>query len=114
MSCIWNLFRKKKKVPAQPLTHPDSTVQNPLNLDEIPNDITTLRLVEQTIIDKLISTHYKLEQTKENIRYTLQRGNSQRLKETLGKRAVLTERKRMLETRLASIQARLEEMKNPK
>lgn len=110
MSCIWTCFTKTRA--PQPKILKDSRIlSNPLNLGDIPyTDSVTLRAMEGALMDNLISIHYKLEETKENIKYTLQKGPSERVKENLGRRAVLTERKRIFEARLARVQAKLKEI----
>lgn len=110
MSCIWKLFQGKKSKSS----HSDLRIQNPLNLDEVPDDINSLKALEGVLMDNLISLHYKLEQTKQNIKYLVQTGRSNRLKDTLAKRAFLTERKRVLEIHLQKVQIRLTEMNNTK
>jgi hypothetical protein len=106
MSCIWNLFRKKNNPSIT-----DLRIRNPLNLDEVPDDIHMLRAIEATLIDNLISIHYILEQSKENVKYLIQKGYTQRLQDAIAQRTVAMERKRVLESRLQRIQARLAEMK---
>ena len=104
MSCIWRLFAKKEK-------HSDVRIQNPLYLNDIPDDIITLRAIEATIIDNLISIHYKIDEIKKKIAYEFQNGHSNSAKEALAWRAYLAERKRFFETRLARVQQKMQEIK---
>ena len=112
MSCIWNLFSKKEKLPKRKPT--DSRVQNPLNQDVAYADKLTLESMEAALLQNLVSLHYKLEEAKERVRIEFQKGSSPAAKEALARRTLLAERKKLLETRLKNVQEKLQEIKAAK
>ncbi len=110
MGRYWCCFQKKEENP-QPIVLQDLRIQNPLNLDELPTNLSDLRAMEGALMSHLVSLHYKLEEAKKTVRYEFQTGNSNRAKEALAKRAVLAERKQLFESRLQRVQARLKEIR---
>lgn len=103
---------QKKKVE-KPIVISDPKVQtNPLNLDELPETLHDLQIMEGALISHLVSLHYKLEETKGQLSRSFQKGDSLRGKEALAKRVVLTDKKRLFEKRLERVQVRIKEIQN--
>ncbi len=105
MSCLWKCW--KKQTPIKPIVLADAKVENPLNLNEIPNTVVELRAVEGALIHHLISIHYKIEDTKRRIAIEFQSGRTDRARALIAKNTHLFERKMLFETRLDRVQKKL-------
>lgn len=105
MSCFnrFNCFSKPN------VQKPDLRIYSPLNLDELPNTILELQAFEAATIDILVSLHYQLEDVKsklENLTTLTPEKN-----ELLAKRFRIAEKKKVFDTRLQKIQAKMKEIK---
>ena len=109
MSCIWKIF-SKKEMPKKPTV---SKVENPLNRN-VSDDILSLQAMEETLLQTLVSLHYKLEEAKVRVRNEFQSGNSSRAKDALARRAVLADREKLLEFRLKKVQEKIKEIRAAK
>ncbi len=105
MSCLWKCWEKQNPIP--PSVLPDAKVENPLNLNEIPNTVVELRAFEGALIHHLISIHYKIEDTKRRIAIEFQSGRTDRARALIAKNTHLFERKMLFETRLERVQKKL-------
>lgn len=108
MSCIFKLFRKKKA--KKPDEHLDLRIQNPLNLDELPETLHELRVMEGALLDILVSLHYETEIVKANIRTNLHSSRRESMHKLLAKGNVLAEKKKMHSGRLRRVQEKIREL----
>lgn len=102
MSCIFKIFGKKK--PQQP----EVRIENPLNLDELPENKVDLEIIEGALMDILVSLHYRIEQNKLKIRYALHKGSSNEAREYIAKVTILKEKKQLFEKRLERVRSKLQ------
>ncbi len=109
MSCLWKFFSKKQRKNT-PIILSDSNVSNPLNLDELSDDITVLKATEFALIKSLVSIHYTLEESKKRVATEFRKGSSKKAQNALAKRVILGEQKKLFEGRLQRVQAKLNKM----
>ena len=83
---------------------------SPLNLDELPDTLSSLRGLEAALLDHLVSIHYQLEDTKAKIKASFDAPPEQK-NQLLAKRYMLSERKKLFQSRLEKAQAKMKEIK---
>lgn len=103
MWCIFTIFQKKKKENRLL----DSRIENPLNLDELPDDLTHLKAIESVLIDYLISIHYEIEKAKQLVGKEFRKGSSDKARGALANRLLLSEKKKLFERRLERVQEKI-------
>jgi hypothetical protein len=106
MNCIAKFFCKKPPPPEQL----DLRIRNPVNLDELPNTLLELRAVEGAILDILVSLHYQIDSLNETIKNTMDRPSTENFRQLLGKRYMLTEKKKLFGKRLENVQEKIHEL----
>ncbi len=103
MSCIWNLCKKQTHIV------PDQRISNPLNLDELPKTKMELQIYETVMIDRLVSIHYQIEDTKTKMIHAIRSQENEKSRELLQKKTALVEKKRLFERRLSTVRSKLKE-----
>ena len=104
MACLFKFFTPKPKQPDLRMT------TSPLNLDEIPNTLLQLRAMEGALLDYLVSIHYQLEDTKAKLKASSTNRTIEETNQLLAKRYMLTERKRLFQTRLQKVQMKTQQI----
>lgn len=108
MSCIWQLFtRKRDKKSSSTRILIDEKHENPICISNIPDTIPELKIVEGALISNLVTLHYSLEETKKQIAVQAGDTPSKRLLDLLAKRRHLSERKLYFEQQLKKVQIKL-------
>ena len=102
MSCIWNLFRKKKAPPEVKLV-------NPLLLDTLPMNLDELKTYETTLQDAIHLLNRQIEKSKLQVALSLENGQTNRMRDLLAKRSLYVEKRKLLENRLSIVQEKLKE-----
>ncbi len=110
MSCILNLFCKKKNEPKPP-EQLDLRITNPLNLDELPNTLIELRAFEGATLDILVSLHYQICEINRKIKHHMDNPSTEDYRQLLGKRYMLSEKRRVFVGRLEKVQEKIHELK---
>lgn len=108
MSCIWNLFtRKRDKKRSEPRILVDKKSENPICISNIPDSIPELKMIESALTIQIVNLHYSLEEVKKQI--SIQTGNipSKRLLDLLARRKHFSERKLYFEQQLKKVQIKL-------
>jgi hypothetical protein len=105
MWCIFTLFHKKK--PLEPRVLVDPKVNNPLNLDELPDTLSQLKILESVLVDHLVSLHYEIERAKSLVGKEFKKGSSERGRNALANRVILSEKKKLFEKRLERVQEKI-------
>jgi hypothetical protein len=109
MSCILKLFRKQSK--PKPPQQQDLRIITPLDLDELPDNLLSCRALEAAHVDILVSLHYQIEEINRKIRTNIDNHPTEDYRQLLGKRYMLTEKKKVFVRRLEKVQEKIDELK---
>ena len=98
-------FRKRNQPPK---ILSDVKIENPLLLEEMPSSLIELRALEAVLIDRLVSLHYIIEETKQNVGSAFREGSTDQARSLIAKKTVLLDKKFILEKKLQKVQAKLQ------
>ena len=90
----------------------ETTVLTPTMLEDLPDSLFLLRAMEATVIDLLISFHYRLDALKTQMMLAFEKGTTTNATNLWTERSAMYKKKRDFERHLEKIQQKIQEMKS--
>jgi hypothetical protein len=88
----------------------ETTLLTPTLLEELPDSLLVLRAMEATLIDLLISFHYRLDVLKKDMMLAFEKGTTTKATTLWTERTALYKKKKRFETSLLKVQEKMKEL----
>lgn len=89
----------------------ETAILTPDMLEDLPDSLLLLRGIEATLIDLLISFHYRLDVLKKEMMLAFEKGTTTKATTLWTERTALYKKKKLFEAHLQNVQQKIEEMK---